>query len=419
MAIVAIFAGTFCHADEVVEKVQERLGYAPLAERLLDETSRRHGIPAKKLLHAMTGSAPLLNRYTHEREKSIAYLKSVLAELILDDNQILYGSAAHLLPRTISHILKVCIIANHDYRVGQAMRDLSISEKDADKRIHTDDRERLEWTKYLYETAPYDESLYDILIPMQNTAVTDAVDLICTHARSDKLAITPSSLGAAKDFVLEAKVCLAFQEAGHHFPVSIDRGHVTVTLKDYVVRLKHLEEELTRIAMQVPGVESVRTKTGPRFKPPSSNPWANLETPPKILLVDDEKEYVHALSERLETRDIGTSVVYDGEQALEFVERDEPDVMVLDLMMPGIDGIEVLRRLKQQKPHIEVIILTGHGTEREETLARELGAFAYLNKPVDIDVLAKIMKKAYEKARATKKAVKAERDPDNPPPKVP
>jgi len=67
------------------------------------------------------------------------------------------------------------------------------------------------------------------------------------------------------------------------------------------------------------------------------------------------------------------------------------------LKMPGIDGIEVLRRMKREHPHVEVIILTGHGSEREEILARELGAFAYLKKPVDIDVLSQTMKEAYRK----------------------
>jgi DNA-binding NtrC family response regulator len=77
--------------------------------------------------------------------------------------------------------------------------------------------------------------------------------------------------------------------------------------------------------------------------------------------------------------------------------------MVLDLKMPGIDGMEVLRRMKKEHPHVEVIILTGHGGETEEALARELGAFAYLKKPVDIDVLSQTMKEAYRKLSLTKK----------------
>jgi CheY-like chemotaxis protein len=67
-------------------------------------------------------------------------------------------------------------------------------------------------------------------------------------------------------------------------------------------------------------------------------------------------------------------------------------------MMPGIDGIEVLRRLKRDHPQVEVIILTGHGSDLERRQADELGAFAYLRKPVDIDALARVMREAYARS---------------------
>jgi DNA-binding NtrC family response regulator len=107
----------------------------------------------------------------------------------------------------------------------------------------------------------------------------------------------------------------------------------------------------------------------------------------KILLVDDEKEFVQSLSERLELRDLNAEVAHDGEQALAAVQQKEPDVMVLDLRMPGIDGMEVLRKVKQAHPNVRVIVLTGHGTDKDEEAARNLGAYAYLKKPVDIDQL--------------------------------
>jgi two-component system, OmpR family, response regulator CpxR len=79
-------------------------------------------------------------------------------------------------------------------------------------------------------------------------------------------------------------------------------------------------------------------------------------------------------------------------------------VMILDLKMPGIDGIEVLRRVKSTNPDIEVIILTGHGSETDRKVCLELGAFAYLQKPVDIDVLSETLKKANEKIQQKKTA---------------
>ncbi len=117
----------------------------------------------------------------------------------------------------------------------------------------------------------------------------------------------------------------------------------------------------------------------------------------KLLLVDDEEEFVKALAERLEMRDLETDTVYDGEQAIGYVEDKEPDVMVLDLKMPGINGIDVLRQVKKTYPGIQVIILTGHGTEKDEEQARRLGAFEYLEKPVDVDKLVSHIRGAYKR----------------------
>jgi DNA-binding response OmpR family regulator len=115
----------------------------------------------------------------------------------------------------------------------------------------------------------------------------------------------------------------------------------------------------------------------------------------KVLLVDDEQKFVEALSERLQMRDLENETVYDGEEALSFVNDKEPDVMVLDLKMPGIDGMEVLRRVKKKFPAIRVIILTGHGTDRDEEESRRIGIFDYLNKPVDIELLVSRIKAAH------------------------
>ncbi|MFH1243554.1 MAG: response regulator [Pseudomonadota bacterium] len=115
----------------------------------------------------------------------------------------------------------------------------------------------------------------------------------------------------------------------------------------------------------------------------------------KILLVDDEEEFVKTLAERIQMRDLGPDIALNGEQALKIVDNQVPDVMVLDLKMPGIDGMEVLRRIKKAYPKVQVIILTGHGTEKDEKEARRLGAFEYLQKPVEIERLVQTIRKAY------------------------
>jgi DNA-binding NtrC family response regulator len=116
----------------------------------------------------------------------------------------------------------------------------------------------------------------------------------------------------------------------------------------------------------------------------------------KVLLVDDEEEFVQSLAERLSMRELGSETAFDGEHALAFVRQEKPDVMVLDLKMPGIDGMEVLRQVKKVYPEIQVIMLTGHGTKQHEDEARRLGAFDYMEKPVDIEMLVSSMKAAYK-----------------------
>lgn len=127
----------------------------------------------------------------------------------------------------------------------------------------------------------------------------------------------------------------------------------------------------------------------------------------KILVVDDEEDFVKTLSERMELRDIQADVALDGKQALEKFEEDEHTVMVLDLRMPGMDGIEVLQKVKKAYPKTQVIILTGKGTEKDAARAKELGAFAYLQKPVEMDTLMETVKAAHQKFKKIKAEVDA------------
>jgi DNA-binding response OmpR family regulator len=115
----------------------------------------------------------------------------------------------------------------------------------------------------------------------------------------------------------------------------------------------------------------------------------------RVLLVDDEIEFVNTLSNRLGMRGIKADVVHDGTEALDYVRKQEPDVMVVDLKMPGLQGMEVLRQVKKTNPEIEVVVLTGHGTDRDEEEAQRLKAFDYLRKPTDVDILADRIRGAY------------------------
>jgi len=114
----------------------------------------------------------------------------------------------------------------------------------------------------------------------------------------------------------------------------------------------------------------------------------------KILLVDDEHEFVTTLAERLELRNMKATIAMDGETALGHIENDPPQVVVLDVMMPGLGGLEVLEKIKAIDSKIQVILLTGHGATKDGIRGMQLGAFDYLIKPIDIEELVKKLNEA-------------------------
>lgn len=119
----------------------------------------------------------------------------------------------------------------------------------------------------------------------------------------------------------------------------------------------------------------------------------------RVLLVDDEEEFVSALSERLMLRGIEVDSALNGEEALARLVEKEFEVVILDVMMPGLGGLEVLRQIKVSHPDTQVILLTGHGSTREGIEGMRLGAFDYLIKPVDIEEMLAKMKEAAKVAR--------------------
>ncbi|MGD2152879.1 MAG: response regulator [Gemmatimonadales bacterium] len=113
--------------------------------------------------------------------------------------------------------------------------------------------------------------------------------------------------------------------------------------------------------------------------------------PVRVLIVDDEAELVSALEERLNLRGFEASGVTNGAEALSLIAEEPFDVVLLDLKMPGLDGLEVIRRIKVEQPELQVILLTGWGSEEDAEKGKELGAYDYLMKPVKIRDLVRVL----------------------------
>jgi len=400
MPIIRVTSGVYCRGEEVVQKTAEVLGYEVLDDRVvIAETAKRFNLAESKLQRTLAGKVSAFNNFTRERERNLSCLKVVVAGLLERDDFILHGVSGQIIPASISHVLRVCVISEMNRRVELAVKDLGWTAKEAQKHIRKEDEAVSLWTQHVLKADPWDAEIYDILIPTHKVQTDEAVQLVVRNARSGAVLKTKDSELAAMDFALAALVEGELGKAGHEVVVTARNGKVTLSINRHTLMLSNLEEELKRLAKRVQGVQEVETKVGPGFYQAGVYRQVDVELPSRVLLVDDEREFVQTLSERLSMRDLGSVAVYDGEQALSFVEEEEPEVIVLDLRMPGIDGIEVLRRIKADHPDIEVIILTGHGSEKDQEVCMELGAFAYLQKPVDIEKLSETMKAAYQKVK--------------------
>ncbi|OQX21749.1 MAG: two-component system response regulator [Desulfobacteraceae bacterium IS3] len=122
-----------------------------------------------------------------------------------------------------------------------------------------------------------------------------------------------------------------------------------------------------------------------------------VKIPMKILLVDDEKDFVEMLSLRLGETGEKVTPAYNGKECIQILEKAPIDVVILDIKMPGMDGIEVLKEIKKRFPLVEVIMLTGHGTAETAVQGMKLGAFDYLLKPADFDDLRKKTEDAWKR----------------------
>ena len=118
-----------------------------------------------------------------------------------------------------------------------------------------------------------------------------------------------------------------------------------------------------------------------------------------VLVVDDEQEFLDITVKRLEKRGLKVKGAESGEKALQILEHSSTDVVLLDVKMPGIDGIETLRRIRSMKPLTEVVLLTGHASVDSGIEGMKLGAFDYLMKPIELEPLLEKLADAYEKKR--------------------
>ena len=397
MPVVSILSTPYCNGREIAAKLAAETNFKLIKDEVINKVSVKYDVHVEKLLEAINGSSSFFKMNEKERRKYIFLIKEAVANEIAENDSILLGFTSHLIPRDISHVLKICLTADIKFRIDNVMREKHLSENEARKLIKSLDKNLFNWTDFIYKTNPWDVNLYDIIIPVHKKSIGEIITMLSVNLAKDVLEESAESKQKMEDFVLAAKVNAFLAKRGHDVDVVANKGRIMILLRKYYLRLEHYKNELIELVEDLDGIKKVEVKMGPSFNMNFMHIPVEFDVPQKTLLVDDEKEFVETLSERLKSRNIVSMIAYDGEEALNIIKTDKPEVMVLDLKMPGMGGLDVLKKVKDKYPAIEVIILTGHGSEQEKEEAQRLGAFEYLEKPVDINTLSQVMKNAYQK----------------------
>ncbi|MBU2497837.1 MAG: cytidylate kinase family protein [Proteobacteria bacterium] len=263
MPIITISRGSYSYGKEIAEKVAQKLGYECIDREVLLEASKEFNVPQIKLIHVIRDAPSILERFTHGKEKYIAFIQAAILEHFQKDNVVYHGLAGHFFVKGISHVLKVRIIVDLENRIRVVMARDKISRNDAQHFIEKIDNERRHWSKHLYGIDSWDSSLYDLVIHIHKITIDDAVDIICHTAGLKDFQTTPESRKAMDDLVLSAQVKAALIDVNLEIKVSVQDGVVFVETEAPILQEHALIRDIERISKNVPGVKEVKSKVLP------------------------------------------------------------------------------------------------------------------------------------------------------------
>ncbi|MCL5108656.1 MAG: cytidylate kinase family protein [Chloroflexi bacterium] len=259
MPIITISRGTFSGGRDIAECLAERLGYPCVSREVIVEAAQEYGVPVNELTEAISRPPSFWQQLTGERASYVDYFRAALCERARGTELVYHGYAGHLLLRGISHVIRVRVIADMEYRVGAAMARMGLGRKEAIAYIKKVDEDRVRWTRFLYGVDWHDASLYDVVINLERVSVQGACDILVHMAGLPEFQATPESLRAAADLALGCHVRAVLardpRTRGADVKVSASGGVVTITGS---TRLEEVVEAIPLVAGQVGGISEIR-----------------------------------------------------------------------------------------------------------------------------------------------------------------
>ncbi len=263
MAIIAISRGTFSGGEAVAKGVAEYLGYQCLSREVLLEAAWASDVPAETLMAAMERRPSFWHRVVGERSAYLTFVQAALCEHARGGNLVYHGHVGHLLLPGVSHVIRVRVIAEREFRVQAALQQQKLTRKEAIADLEKVDQERRQWTRFLFDVEWDDPLVYDLVLNLSRLSLDTACEMVVRLTERPEFQPTDASQKALRDLTLRSRVSAALamdpRTRDADLTVLADDGIVTIT---GTVRYSGGEEAVSLVARQAEGVKEVRCKVG-------------------------------------------------------------------------------------------------------------------------------------------------------------
>lgn len=257
MSVITISRGSYRRGKEIAEKVAHTLGYECISREILLEASQQFNIPEIKLEKAIHDAPSVLDRFTHGKEKYIAFIRATLLKHFQKDNIVYHGLAGHFFVQRIPHVLKVRIIADIEDRVKEEMKITEFAASVTRDLLKKDDEERRKWSLRLYGKDTWDPNLYDMVLHVQTMTADEAAHIVVTASKLPSYQTTPQSRSILDDLCLAAQVEAALVNEFSVARVTAREGSVHVAIRGSASKEVEIMSKATGIAQHVSGVKAV------------------------------------------------------------------------------------------------------------------------------------------------------------------
>jgi cytidylate kinase len=267
MATVTISRGSYSKGKEVAEKLAQKLGYECISRDILIDTSDHFNIPEIKLIRALHDSPSILDRFTHGKERYVAYIKERVLNHVRKDNIVYHGLAGHYFLQGIPHVMKVRVIARMEDRIRVEMDREKSSAQEARQILIKDDDERRKWGLYLYGIDTWDPRLYDVVLHIDKLKVDDVVDILINALQRPCFQTTPESERMIHDLAVAAKVEAALVENFPTAKASCKGGVVHLRIDAPRVHERRVNATVKELLGDMEGIQQLEVQIIPYVTP--------------------------------------------------------------------------------------------------------------------------------------------------------